>query len=154
MWRCFASRHKPELRARGRRAVERGFTLIEMLVVLVIVGLLVGIAAPQIMRYLGTAKSGTARTQVERLSSILDLYRLEVGRYPDETAGLSALVSRPPNVERWNGPYLKNAEALVDPWGRPFQYRYPGQHGEFDVYSLGADGQEGGDGEALDLTNW
>ena len=144
----------PEVeRPRGRRR-ERGFTLIELLVVLVILGLIAAFAAPQVIKYLGRAKTEAAGIQIERLSGVLDLYRLEVGRYPSTEEGLEALVERPIDAESWNGPYLKKADALIDPWGRPYVYRQPGEHGEFDLFSLGADGSEGGEGEDQDLTSW
>jgi general secretion pathway protein G len=137
----------------GRRR-ERGFTLIELLVVLVILGLIAAFAAPQVIKYLGRAKTEAAGIQIERLSGVLDLYRLEVGRYPSTEEGLEALVERPIDAESWNGPYLKKADALIDPWGRPYVYRQPGDHGEFDLFTLGADGSEGGEGEDQDLTSW
>lgn len=140
-------------RPRDRRR-ERGFTLIELLVVLVILGLIAAFAAPQVIKYLGRAKTEAAGIQIERLSGVLDLYRLEVGRYPSTEEGLEALVERPIDAESWNGPYLKKADALIDPWGRPYVYRQPGEHGEFDLFSLGADGSEGGEGEDQDLTSW
>lgn len=133
---------------------QKGFTLVELLVVLVILGLIVGFAAPQVMKYLGGAKTDTATVQIERLSAILDLYRLDVGRYPDESDGLNALLEAPAGAESWNGPYIKKADAIIDPWGTPYVYRFPGQQGEFDLYSLGADGQEGGEGEDQDVTSW
>ena len=117
-------------------------------------GLLIAIAAPRVMKYLGSAKSDTARIQVDKLSGILDLYRLEVGHYPTEQEGLRALVEKPAQAGSWNGPYLKNAASLVDPWGAPYLYHAPGQHGEFDLYTLGADGKEGGEGADRDITNW
>lgn len=133
---------------------EQGFSLVELLVVLAIMGLLVAIAAPQVMKYLGSAKAETASIQIDRLGGVLDLYRLEVGRYPTTEEGLFALVERPADVTRWNGPYLKNRDALMDPWDRPYLYRAPGEHGEYDLLSLGADGQSGGDGESRDATSW
>lgn len=136
-----------------RRRRSRGFTLIELLVVLVILGLVAGIAVPQVIKYVGSAKSDTAQIQVERLATTLDLYRLEVGRYPSDIEGLQALVERPPNAETWNGPYLNNQDAINDPWGRPYIYASPGQRGDYDLMTLGADGQEGGDGEDADITN-
>ena len=131
-----------------------GFTLVELLVVLAILGLLVALAAPRVMKYLGSARSDTARIQIEKLSGILDLYRLDVGRYPTGQEGLQALVEKPAQADSWNGPYLKNRESLTDPWGAPYAYRSPGQHGEFDLYSLGADGKEGGEDADKDVTNW
>jgi general secretion pathway protein G len=136
------------------RTRENGFTLVELLVVLAILGLLVALAAPRVMKYLGSARSDTARIQIEKLSGVLDLYRLEVGHYPTDQEGLRALVEKPAQTESWNGPYLKNAESLVDPWGAPYVYRSPGQHGDFDLYTLGADGKEGGDGADRDIVNW
>jgi general secretion pathway protein G len=106
------------------------------------------------MKSLERAKSDAAHVQIEKLSSILDLYRLEVGQYPSEQHGLQALVEAPADSERWNGPYLKNREALTDPWGNPYVYRLPGEHGEYDLSSMGADGKEGGDGNNADITNW
>ena len=137
-----------------RRASRRGFTLIELLVVLVILGLLATIAAPQVIRFIAGAKSDTAKVQVERLTTTLDLYRLSVGRYPSEQESLRALVERPAGLATWNGPYLAKDDALTDPWGRPYVYVFPGRHGAYDLYSLGADGREGGEGEDRDLTNW
>lgn len=142
----------PERSKRRRR--QAGFTLVELLVVLVILGLIAAFAAPQVLKYLGGAKTDAATIQIERLSSVLDMYRLEVGTYPGQEVGLNALVERPPEAQAWNGPYLKKANALLDPWGRPYVYRYPGEHGEYDLYSLGADGEEGGEGENRDVTSW
>ncbi len=134
---------------------QAGFTLLEVLVVLVILGLVAAvIAGPQVFKLLGTAKSETARIQIERISGALDLYRLEVGRYPTDEENLAALVEAPPGAARWNGPYLKKRESIVDPWGHVYVYRSPGQHGEFDLYTLGSDNAEGGEGEAADVTNW
>ncbi len=144
----------PEKRNRTRRRAQRGFTLVELLVVLVILGLIAAFAAPQVLKYLGGAKTSSAKIQIERLSGVLDLYRLEVGHYPGDGEGLNALVEQPADAPNWNGPYLKKADALNDPWRRPYIYRFPGEHGEYDLYSLGADGQEGGDGENQDVTSW
>jgi general secretion pathway protein G len=141
--------------ARRRAAgAQAGFTLIELLVVLVILGLLAAFAAPQVLNYLGRAKTDAARAQVQNIASILDLYRLEVGSYPTQLDGLEALLEQPPDAARWNGPYVKRRDALTDPWGRMYVYRYPGDHGAYDLYSLGADGGEGGDGEDQDVTSW
>ena len=139
---------------RDRRHGDSGYTLVEVLVVLAILGLLIALAAPRLIQYMGGAKTDTARVQIERLGGILDLYRLELGRYPSEDEGLQALVEKPPQAEGWNGPYLKNRDALIDPWGEPYGYRAPGEHGDYDLYTLGADGQQGGDGEDQDVTSW
>jgi len=114
--------------------------LVELLVVLVVLGLIISIATPQVMKYLGSAQSDAAQIQIQRLSSILDLYRLDVGRYPSTEEGLDALVHQPPNHTNWNGPYITRSDQILDAWGRPYEYRHPGQHGSFDLYSLGADG--------------
>ena len=136
----------------GRQA---GFTLIELLVVLVILGLLAGLAVPQVLQYLAKAKSDTAAVVVENLASALDLYRLDVGRLPTQNEGLDALVERPDDeASKWFGPYLKKRDMLVDPWGNAYHYRFPGQHGTYDLFSLGADNAEGGEGEDRDLGNW
>lgn len=137
-----------------RPAKAAGFTLLELLVVLAILGLLAAIAAPQVLKHLGAAKSDAARIQIQNLASTLDLYRLETGRYPSEREGLLALVERPVGDPRWDGPYLKRKDALKDPWGRSYAYRFPGRFGEFDLFSLGADNREGGDGENKDVSNW
>lgn len=132
-----------------------GFTLIELLVVLVILGLLAGVVGPQVMKYLGSSKSKTARLQLEELSAALDLYRLEVGRYPTSEEGLTALVQAPDGFEsRWHGPYLKKRVVPQDPWGFEFQYRSPGQQDVFDLFSLGADNAAGGEGENSDIVSW
>jgi general secretion pathway protein G len=139
-------------RLRGSGAF--GFTLIELLVVLVILGLLAGLVGPQVMKYLGSAKTDSARLQIEDLAASLDLYRLEVGRYPSTQEGLEALVEAPPGARNWNGPYLKKKQVPKDPWGNEFHYRSPGEHGPFDLYSLGADDSEGGEGESQDIVSW
>ena len=131
-----------------------GFTLIELLVVLVILGLLAGLVGPQVMKYLGSSKTKTARLQLEDISAALDLYRLEVGRYPNSDEGLEALVKKPDNAKNWNGPYLKKAQVPKDPWGYDYQYTIPGEHGQFDLVSLGSDNAEGGEGEAQDVVSW
>lgn len=133
---------------------ERGFTLLELLVVLAILGVLAGLAAPRVLAYLGDAKSDAAAVQLERLASTLDLYRLDTGRYPTSQEGLAALVERPADTERWNGPYLKKSEMLRDPWGKIFKYRSPGEHADIDLFSLGADGKEGGEDENQDVVSW
>ena len=138
----------------GTHRVDKGFTLIELLVVLVILGLLSAFAAPQVLKYLGRAKTDAAEAQLQNIASILDLYRLEVGSYPSQTDGLDALIEAPADAARWNGPYVKKRDSLIDPWGQLYGYRMPGEHGDFDLYSLGADQAEGGDGEDQDITSW
>ena len=139
---------------RDRKRRQSGFTLIELLVVLTILGLFAIIATPRVLQYLSGAKSKTATIQVEQLGGALDLYRLDLGRYPTEQEGMEALIKRPANAARWNGPYVKKKEMLVDPWGEAFHYRIPGQHGAYDLYSLGADKQDGGEDENKDLVSW
>jgi len=133
---------------------QRGFTLLELLVVLVILGLLAGLVGPQVMNQLGGAKAKTARLQMEEFGAALDLYRLEVGRYPNSQQGLTALVSRPDNAPGWNGPYLKKQVIREDPWGSAYNYQSPGQNAPYEIISLGADGQPGGDGENSDIRSW
>lgn len=136
------------------RRREAGFTLLELLVVLAILGLLAAIVAPQVLRYLGSSRSQTAKVQVENINAALELYRLDVGRYPTAQEGLQALVTAPSSAAAWNGPYMQKAAALTDPWGEPYSYRIPGRRGEVDVFTLGSDKAEGGKGEARDVGNW
>ncbi len=139
---------------RGARRRAAGFTLVELLVVLIILGLIAAFAAPQVIKFVGGAKTDSAKIQIERLSGVLDLYRLQVGRYPSDDESLNALMEQPADAPNWDGPYLKKADSLIDPWGRPYLYRFPGEHGDYDIYTLGADGQEDGEGENQDLTSW
>lgn len=133
---------------------QRGFTLIELLVVLVILGLLMSVVGPRVMKYVGGAKSDTAKMQVQDLAAALDMYNLEVGHYPSQEAGLNALIERPSNEARWNGPYLRKSTIPKDPWDRAYIYRFPGEHGPFDVFSNGANAQPGGEGEDADIVSW
>jgi general secretion pathway protein G len=137
-----------------RRRADDGFTLLEMLVVLAIMGLLAAIIAPQVLKYLGTSRTQTAKVQIQNVDAALQLFRLDVGRFPTQEEGLASLITAPATAPGWNGPYLQKAAALNDPWGAPYLYRYPGKHGEADVYSLGSDKAEGGTGEAADVGNW
>jgi len=137
-----------------KRRGERGFTLPELLVVLGILGLLAVLVVPRVVGFYSKAKVDTAKIQIEKFGGILDLYRLEVGSYPPQDDGLKALIEKPADAEAWNGPYIKNDDSLVDPWGEPYVYRFPGEHGEYDIYSLGADKKEGGDGEDQDIQSW
>jgi general secretion pathway protein G len=136
------------------RSRSAGFTLLELLVVLVILGLLAAVATPQVLNYLARARTQSAALQIHNLGAALDLYRLDVGRYPSEEEGLTSLVQAPPALASWNGPYVKKREMLTDPWGHPYQYRIPGEHGEYDLFSVGSDNAVGGQGEKQDVTNW
>jgi general secretion pathway protein G len=140
---------------RTRNAAERGFTLLELLVVLAILGLLVAFVAPAALRQLGSAKHKIAEQSIERIAGILDIYRLDVGTYPTTDQGLGALATKPAGVTGWNGPYIKDANDVNDPWGRPYIYRSPSARPgmSFDITTLGADGKPGGDGEDADITN-
>lgn len=131
-----------------------GFTLIELLVVLIILGLLAGIVLPNVIGQVGSSKSKAARVQIEELGAALDIFRLETGRYPTTQEGLRALVEQPGDLPNWNGPYLKKRTVPDDPWDRPYQYRSPGQHGAYDLYTLGRDGVEGGEDEEADVVSW
>lgn len=138
--------------ARGKRAA--GFTLIELLVVLVILGLLAGLAGPRVLSYVTKAKTDTAELQIDELGAVLDLYFLDFGEYPTTSQGLVVLAANSTNDARWNGPYLKQPVVPDDPWGRPYLYRSPGENGEYDLYTLGADNTEGGDGDDRDVVSW
>jgi general secretion pathway protein G len=127
-----------------------GFTLLELLVVIVIIGLLAGYVAPRYFSQVGKSEIQVARAQIESLEKALDQYRLDMRRYPSPEEGLSALVAKPTNAPSWSGPYLKKA-VPVDPWGRPYVYRTPGQKGEFEIFSYGRDGKPGGSGEDADI---
>jgi general secretion pathway protein G len=130
-----------------------GFTLLELLVVMVIIGLLAGYVGPKYFAQIGKSEIKTARAQIDALEKALDQYRLDTGHYPTSAQGLAALMAQPSGEGKWQGPYLKKAVPL-DPWGNPYQYKFPGEHGEVDLLSFGKDGQPGGSGEAADITNW
>ncbi|MCP4333161.1 MAG: type II secretion system major pseudopilin GspG [Gammaproteobacteria bacterium] len=131
-----------------------GFTLVELLVVLIILGLVASIAGPNVMKYLGSSKTKTAKLQIKEIESSLELFYLDTGRYPSGSNGLKALVKNEVALVGWNGPYLKKATVPDDPWGFPYIYKTPGEHGPFDLQSLGADNQPGGDGDDRDISNW
>lgn len=130
-----------------------GFTLLELLVVMVIIGLLAGDVAPRYFAQVGKSEVKAAQAQIAAFGKALDTHRLDVGRYPTTEQGLAALVQRPQNEPKWIGPYLQKAVPL-DPRGKPYQYKSPGEHGEYDVWSFGKDGQPGGSGEGADVTSW
>lgn len=132
---------------------QAGFTLLELLVVMVIIGLLAGYVGPKLFAQIGKSEVKATKAQIDALQKSLDQYRLDVGHYPSTEQGLAALVARPGDEPKWTGPYLSKA-VPADPWGRDYQYRSPGQHGEFDLLSLGKDGQPGGDGENADIVSW
>jgi general secretion pathway protein G len=137
----------------GTRSAARGFTLLELLVVMVIIGLLAGFVAPRYFAQVGKSQVKVAKAQLDALDKALDQFRLDVGRYPTTEEGLQALVTAPSNEPAWSGPYLKKG-VPPDPWGRPYLYTQPGSHGDFDLLSYGKDGRAGGTGEDADITNW
>ena len=131
-----------------------GFSLIELLVVIIILGLLAGLVGPRLFGRVGQSKTAAARAQIELFGAALDQYRLDVGSYPSSGNGLDALVKNP-NAPNWIGPYLKKNLVPVDPWGKPYQYKCcPGDHGDYDIWTLGADGAPGGEGENADVSSW
>jgi general secretion pathway protein G len=132
---------------------QQGFTLLELLVVMVIIGLLAGYVGPKYFSQIGKSEIKATRAQIDSLEKALDQYRLDIGRYPSTEQGLNALMKQPAGENRWQGPYLRK-DVPLDPWGAAYQYRQPGEHGEFDLFSFGKDGKAGGDGEAADITNW
>ena len=143
-------------RTRGRRASsasQAGFTLVEMLVVITIIGLIMALVGPRVLNYLSESKTKAARIQIESMSAALDLFYLDSGRYPTTSEGLSVLVKRPAGVAAWNGPYLKSSAVPLDPWGHVYIYKLPGDKSPFDIVSYGSDGQEGGAGTAADIKN-
>ncbi|HYP85390.1 type II secretion system major pseudopilin GspG [Variovorax sp.] len=140
-----------EARQGARRL--RGFTLLELLVVMVIIGLLAAYVAPRYFSQVGKSEVRSAQAQIDGLRKALDTYRLDTGAYPTTEQGLAALNARPANTAKWSGPYLQRPVPL-DPWGKPYQYKAPGAHDEFDLFSFGKDGQPGGTGDAADITSW
>jgi general secretion pathway protein G len=133
---------------------QTGFTLLELLVVLGIIAMLAGLVGPQVMKHMGESKVKAAKVQIEDLAQTLDMYKLDVGSYPTSDQGLNALIESPDGAARWNGPYLRKSKVPLDPWQQEYKYTSPGEHGKFDVTSLGADGKEGGEGEDKDLNSW
>ncbi len=135
------------------RGFSLGFTLVELLVVLAVLALLAGLVGPRVLNQLGGAKSSVASVQIQELEQAVDLFRIDVGRYPSEQEGFSVLLANPGGLRGWNGPYLRRA-LPDDPWGNPYRYGYPGRHGDVDIYTYGADNQPGGSGENADVGNW
>ncbi len=141
-------------RSLSRRKGSAGFTLMELLVVLAILGLLMGLVGPQLINQLGGAKTKTAGLQIKDLEQALEMYKIDVGRFPATDQGLTALVQKPSNANGWNGPYLKGKEVPLDPWGHEYHYKYPGDHSDVDVFTYGQNGAPGGEGEDTDVGNW
>lgn len=142
----------PNFPFRVRHSGQSGFTLLELLVVVVIIGLLVGYVGPRYFGQIGKSEVTTAKAQIDALEKALDQYRLDTGHYPTTESGLAALVNRPTSEPKWNGPYLRK-DVPLDPWGKAYVYKQPGERGDYDVLSYGKDGQPGGTGENADLTN-
>jgi general secretion pathway protein G len=139
---------------RNRRESEAGFTLVEMLVVITIIAMIMALVAPRVLHYLGESKIKAAKIQIQSFASALDLYYLDEGHYPSTSQGLTALVQRPDNSPVWNGPYLTSGAVPLDPWGHPYDYRSPGEHGAFDIVSRGPDGEQAGANSASEITSW
>ena len=135
------------------KRAQHGFTLLELLVVMVIIGLLTGIVGPKLFKNIGKSEVKAAKAQIDSLGKALDQYRLDTGHYPTTEQGLNSLVTKPANETKWEGPYLTKA-VPADPWGRPYLYKNPGEHGDYDLFSYGKDGQVGGSGDAADIVNW
>ena len=132
---------------------QAGFTLVELIVVVIIIGLLAGLVVPQFIKQEEKATAKAAKAQIELFGTALDTFRLDVGRYPSSQEGMAALMQRPGGVDRWDGPYLRK-DLPPDPWGKPYVYKSPGDHGAYDIISYGADGAPGGDGNNRDITSW
>lgn len=144
----------PPARSAAAETRQDGFSLVELLVVLAIIGMITTLVAPQVLAYLGRAKTDTARIQAKNLAQAVELYYLDVGAYPAANQGLAALLTAPPGAPQWRGPYLRAGTGIADPWSRPFLYRVPGPNGApFEIVSLGRDGQPGGTGEDADASS-
>ena len=137
-----------------KRKKSNGFTLIELLIVMVIIGLLGALVVPKFIGQVGKSKQTAAKAQIEMLSNALEMYRLDTGKYPPQGEGLKALINKPGEVNNWKGPYLKKNVIPKDPWGAEYVYKHPGEHGDYDILSYGADGNEGGTDEDADVVSW
>jgi general secretion pathway protein G len=135
------------------RKREKGFTLIELLIVMVILGLLAALVGPRMFGKVGKSRQKAAKAQITLLETALDTYKLDTSKYPTSSQGLEALRTQPSGVERWDGPYLPK-DVPKDPWGHAYEYRCPGEHGDYDIISYGADGSPGGEGEDMDIVSW
>jgi general secretion pathway protein G len=153
-WRAKDGRaaHRRQRNIRQQNVGEQGFTLVEMLVVITIIGLIMGLIGPRVLNYLSESKIKAAKIQLQSFGSALDLFYLDAGRFPSTAEGLAALVRRTPGVAAWNGPYLKGGNVPNDPWSNPYIYRSPAERGPYDIISHGSDGQEGGTGTAADIS--
>ena len=136
------------------RSKQSGFTLLEMLVVLGIIGILAGLVGPKVMEKFEQSQIKAAKVQIEELAQTLDTYKLDVGSYPTTDQGLEALITAPDGAQRWNGPYLSKSKVPLDPWNQEYKYASPGEHGKFDISSMGPDGKEGGEGSEQDIVSW
>lgn len=147
----------PNQAKNGQRFVtsdEDGYSLIELLVVLAILVLLATLTVPQVIKYLDRAKTDAARIEIDNLGATLDIFRLDIGRYPTQEEGLDVLAKKTDSISGWSGPYVKRKDMLLDPWDRPYRYKIPGEHGEYDLSTYGADNAEGGEGVNRDVANW
>ncbi len=137
-----------------KRKKEQGFTLIELLIVMIILGLLAALVGPRMFGKAEKARQKASKDQISLFETAIDTYRLDVGKFPTAEQGFQALRVRPAGIgDRWDGPYLKK-DIPLDPWGNPYSYKYPGEHGDYDIVSMGADGKPGGDGEDADIVSW
>ena len=137
-----------------RTNIISGFTLIELLIVMVIIGLLAAFIVPKLIGKVGKSKQTAAKAQIELISTAIDVYRLDTGKYPSQDTGLQSLNTKPDDVQNWDGPYMKKNKIPKDPWGAEYIYNYPGTHGDYDLVSYGADGSEGGSGDNKDIVSW
>lgn len=150
--KLFRAREPIKVRRPSRRRSQRGFTLVEMLVVITIIGLIMGLIGPRVLNYLTESKVKATKIQIQSFASALDLFFLDLGRYPTSAEGLGALVRDPGGLRTWNGPYIKGSSVPNDSWGHSYVYRSPGERSSYDIISYGADGQEGGTGTAADIS--